>query len=136
MIKLFTKLNLFTILYRMKTVFSDFIEAEEYLRKHLDLPEKVKFRSILKTNVVEANEQHPALIDLHQGLMPEYHNRKPYVAITPKETPVKNGSQWVMVRQYDEPWIFVDTTTWEEITEEEFIAKVKAILVDKKNKGK
>lgn len=41
-----------------------------------------------------------------------------------------------MVRQYDEPWIFVDTTTWEEITEEEFIAKVKAILIDKKNKGK
>ena len=48
----------------MKTVFSDFIEAEEYLRKHLDLPEKVKFRSILKTNVVAANEEHPALIDI------------------------------------------------------------------------
>ena len=43
----------------------------------------------------------------------------------------KNG-QWVMARQYDEPWIFVDTTTWEEISEADFIAKVKEILVDKK----
>lgn len=117
----------------MKTIFNDFIEAEAYLRKHLDLPEKAQLKSVMKSHIVPADGTHPAIVDLHQGLMPEYHHRKSYVAITPKEIPEKNkNGQWVMARQYDEPWIFVDTTTWEEITEEAFITKVKDILIDKK----
>ena len=108
----------------MKTTFPNFIEAERYLRKHLDLPAKAKFKSVWQSYVEPANNKHPAIPAMHQGYMIEYHGNVSYVAVVPREVPDKKDSRWVMRCVYEQPWIFVDTTNWKEITEEEFVARV------------
>ena len=112
----------------MKTNFANFMEAERYLRKHLDLPKNVRFKSIWQSYVEPANNKHPPIVALHQGYMLEYHGHLTYAGVVPREVPYKQGSQWTMRRQYDQPWIFVDTTNWKEISEEEFINRVNKIL--------
>jgi hypothetical protein len=114
----------------MKMIFPNYVEAEKQLRKHLNLPDKLRFKIFHKSYVKPAGEGYPAVVGLHQGYMPEYHNRSSYVAITPQEVPRNAGAQWIMAYEFDLPWIFVDTMTWEEITEEEFMKRVNKILKD------
>ena len=123
----FTDFAFFAIFYRMKTVFANFIEAERYLRKHLDLPGKLRFKSYLKSFVEPQNNKHPAIPGMHTGYIFEYHGRFAYVAVVPYAIPVKRGLQWSMEDDYSR-WHFVDVTTWSDITEEEFIEQINNII--------
>jgi hypothetical protein len=53
------------------------------------------------------------------------------VAISPAEKPEEKGGEWVMTYDFAMPWIFVNPDTWEEISEEEFVAAVKGLLGNK-----
>ena len=112
----------------MKTSFPNFIEMERYLKKHLNLPSKLKFKSYWKSFVEPANNKHPASPGLHTCYIPEYHNRLAYVAIVPYEIPVKKDSHWSMKDDNNRPWHFVDVTTWTDITEEEFVNQINNII--------
>lgn len=114
----------------MNMIFSNYAEAEKQLRKHFDLPEKLKFKLVHKSYVEPAGNGHPSIVGLHQGYMPEYHFRSSFVAIAQKEIPKNVAGQWGMKTDPALPWIFVDTITWQELTEEEFLSRVKKILPD------
>ena len=112
----------------MKTNFPNFIEAERYLRKHLDLPAKLKFKSFWKSFVEPENNKHPAIPGLHSCYIFEYHGRFAYVAVVPYKIPVKKGSQWSMEDDHSRPWHFVDVTTWNDIFEDDFIEQIHNII--------
>lgn len=114
----------------MKLNFANYMEADKYLRKHLCLPSKVKHKHVMQAYVVPPKNNRPAIPTLRQCYTYEYHNRIAYVAVVPYEIPVKRGSHWSMETDITRPWHFIDTTTWNDITEDEFIARMNAILKD------
>ena len=112
----------------MKTNFPNYIEAERYLRKHLDLPNKIRFKHYLKSFVESETKDHPAIPSMHTCYIFEYHGRIAYVAVAPHMVPVKKDSHWSMIDDTSRPWHFVDVTTWKDISEEEFISQINKII--------
>lgn len=112
----------------MKTNFANFMEAERYLRKHLDLPKKVRIKIEYNLFTVKANGKHPDIRALRQYLDFEYHGKNAGVGVVEQYKPEVKKGEWVMSVDGNKPWIFVETENFKEITEEEFISKINGIL--------
>lgn len=112
----------------MKTNFANFMEAERYLRKHLDLPKKVRIKTKFNLFTIPADNKHPDIHSLRHYLNFEFHDKNAGVGLVQQYRPVFKKNEWFAEIDSNKPWIFVEIENFKEISEEEFISKIKGIL--------
>lgn len=112
----------------MKTNFANFMEAERYFRKHLDLPKNVRIKTNFNLFTIKENDKHPDIRSLRHYLDFEYHGKNANVGVVQQYKPVFKNNEWIAEVDGNKPWMFVDTRDWNEISQETFIERVNSIL--------
>lgn len=112
----------------MRTDLPNFMEAEKYFRKHLNLPKKVRIKISNTLFKLPADNKHLDIPALRTYLEFEYHGKNANVGFTRQYRAVFEHGEWTSSVDYNKPWIFVETEHFKEISEKEFVEKIKAIL--------